>query len=352
MSPAAAPPWRQHVHIIASPDASVIGSTWVLPDGAELTLGRARDTELSIQDPALSRRHLRVSHVGGLVTLLDLRSRNGTRIGKQRLGVAQELVATEVVVRVGATLLHVGRALDVSGDALDPLDRLHDWAARLASTSAGPLLFETADTDGLLRALARRLVGERPLVVGAPAGPGRSVLLNPTARALQQAVAQSADVVAVVERATEPLSRVVGEAATVALPSLRERRDELVRLTRLALPALRRGSAWATWLGLRIDALSTLEVVASRLATLESPTGRDLRRAWSEAPEPAEPPGPAGRQMWRPTREALSAALERFPTVAAAAAHFGRSRRQVYRWIDELGVVRGRGEELLSPPDE
>ena len=54
-------------------------STYPLPSIGTLVLGRARECDIQIVDPSVSRNHARI-RVGGVVTIEDLNSANGTRL--------------------------------------------------------------------------------------------------------------------------------------------------------------------------------------------------------------------------------------------------------------------------------
>ncbi len=332
-------PWRLQLHVVTCPDTSVVGRTWVLAEDAELVLGRSGDADVCLADPKLSRRHLVVRNEAGILTVQDLASRNGTQNGKRRLSEEPEVIGTDAVLRLGSTLLIAGRALDVSGDVLDTTDRLHDWAARQLVLRSSRALVTTPDATSFVSALGRRAAGVCPLVVGAAPPPARQVLLEPSDLTLTQ-LEPHTDAIVVVESATDARLRWAG-GALLELPSLRERRDELVRLTRLRVPSLQRTSAWLTWLGLRLHGTTDFEAARAAVAEVPNASARDVRRLTSE-PEPLR----SGRQMWRPQAQELETALRTFPTIAAVATHFGRTRRQVYRWLDELGVKRPRGSGL------
>ena len=60
-------------------------STHPLPPAGVVTLGRARECEIQIIDPSVSRAHARVRVSGTSVTIEDLGSANGTFLNGQRL---------------------------------------------------------------------------------------------------------------------------------------------------------------------------------------------------------------------------------------------------------------------------
>lgn len=137
------------------------------------------------------------------------------------------------------------------------------------------------------------------------------------------------------------------------VPPLRERRADLL----MWLERLRRG-----WLAERphhdgavlpLDAsrverlllapwpdnLRGLTRCVHRMAMADPQAGlspSDWTALLGEAPAPT-PATPKVRAA-RPTREELVAALERLGTIKAVARHFGRDRRQVYRWLDTYGL--------------
>jgi hypothetical protein len=71
------------------------------------------------------------------------------------------------------------------------------------------------------------------------------------------------------------------------------------------------------------------------LAMLDEPWRRRVIDRGADAPEVLHGP---------PSREELLALLDRFDgNVSLLAKHVGRNRKQVYRWMDDLGVSRGTG---------
>jgi DNA-binding NtrC family response regulator len=86
------------------------GHVIMLPDAPSVTIGRGKDADIRIDEPSLSRVHARLG-LGAHITLEDLGSSNGTRIGGVRLtpgnavlvppGAPIELGGVVVVVHVG-----------------------------------------------------------------------------------------------------------------------------------------------------------------------------------------------------------------------------------------------------------
>jgi len=83
------------------------GRFFVLYDGEELALGRDPDVaDIVLLDAAISRRHCILSKNGGVVTLEDLGSTNGTFVNDRRVREAVELTPSDNV-RVGASRLYM-----------------------------------------------------------------------------------------------------------------------------------------------------------------------------------------------------------------------------------------------------
>ena len=57
----------------------------VLPKGTEFTIGRSPDNTLQLDNLAVSRFHALISHEGSPFYLMDLGSKNGTRLNSKRI---------------------------------------------------------------------------------------------------------------------------------------------------------------------------------------------------------------------------------------------------------------------------
>ena len=164
---------RHHLAVTAGP-----GVGWVVPlrSGA-VVVGRGQDADLSLPDPALSRRHLRVRDRGGRVRIQDLRSANGTRLRRTH---GQPAAGTEP--RVARWTVRVGRRwrpLPVGGRILAGSSvlelRVHPGMVLPADPEQGADL-----TGGLLGRLLLPLlmsVSMLPLLLSGGGGRWRMVLL-------------------------------------------------------------------------------------------------------------------------------------------------------------------------------
>jgi pSer/pThr/pTyr-binding forkhead associated (FHA) protein len=86
-------------------------------DGADLTaihrlgqtetiVGRGTEADFSLTDPSVSKRHIAVRVEGGVYTLVDLESLNGTILNERRLGKgARERLKHLDEIRIGDTRL-------------------------------------------------------------------------------------------------------------------------------------------------------------------------------------------------------------------------------------------------------
>ena len=135
-----ASPARAGFHLlIMSPDAFV---TVPLPESGEVSIGRASDAKVRLEDLLASRRHA-VLHVGPQFFVEDAGSANGTRLRDEPLP-AKHRVAIEPgeAIVIGSTVLMVQQNRSIMGmrrlwshSAFE--GRLEDECARAAATGAG-----------------------------------------------------------------------------------------------------------------------------------------------------------------------------------------------------------------------
>ncbi len=81
------------------------GRHYPLAPGASVTIGRTADSEIHVDDQAVSRRHCTIEAVGDALLVTDLDSVNGTFVNEQLIDRARALPGD--TIRVGATVLNV-----------------------------------------------------------------------------------------------------------------------------------------------------------------------------------------------------------------------------------------------------
>ena len=120
---------------------SVVATSALPPRGA-LILGRSRSADLLIDDRTVSRRHARLVVDDHRITVEDLGSANGTRIGHQPVAGQPTEVAIGQPFHLGAvTLVIEGPAApEPRAAASDPAGRVEELAARLAAGDVSILL--------------------------------------------------------------------------------------------------------------------------------------------------------------------------------------------------------------------
>ncbi|MEZ4265692.1 MAG: sigma 54-interacting transcriptional regulator [Myxococcota bacterium] len=154
---------------------------------------------------------------------------------------------------------------------------------------------------------------------------------------------------------------------TVELPPLRERREDILRLARHFLAA-KPGSGLLfepdvveacllyTW---PFNVRELRQVMRGLAAIRSGPPYKfsqlpDFLRGWRHGPPVKGPrtgsgrafavdsrPPREGRSRHVPREEFVAAMHEHGHNVSAVARHFGRDRKQIYRWIERYGVERG-----------
>ncbi len=61
------------------------GKAFSIPEGAELVIGKGSQANIIVSNPIISRAHAKISFRGGVCTIQDLGSKNGTFVGDQKL---------------------------------------------------------------------------------------------------------------------------------------------------------------------------------------------------------------------------------------------------------------------------
>jgi two-component system, NtrC family, response regulator AtoC len=113
-----------------------------LPPLRSLSIGRDHDCDIVLRDPATSRRHA-LLRVAGEVSIEDLDSRNGTRLGGARLAAGRP------------TPLGLGDSVQIGGAILLLRPRRHrapDWTSTLPRAPA-PGIGQVVSTDPAMRAV-------------------------------------------------------------------------------------------------------------------------------------------------------------------------------------------------------
>ncbi len=129
--------------------------------GSELTIGRAAN-DLSVDDPAISRRHAVFRLVGDALEVEDLGSRNGTLVNGERIAATRPLAAGDTV-ELGSTVIEV-EAVPTGTEPVEENDR-SAALTRVASAGLEPAapaksdLLEEADELRPVTALFADVVG-------------------------------------------------------------------------------------------------------------------------------------------------------------------------------------------------
>ena len=103
-----------------------------------ITIGRAPDNLIIIEDPSVSGRHAQLERSGELYRLKDLESTNGTRVN----GIPIKETALRFDDRIRFGGVEARFESDTRGS--QPLPELGEIAAKPAETSAAPVDFENA----------------------------------------------------------------------------------------------------------------------------------------------------------------------------------------------------------------
>jgi len=84
-----------------------------LDDGAEVTLGRAAEATVRVSDVKASRAHARFVRTGGVLRLIDLGSRNGTRLNGENVGGQTRTLGSGDLVHIGRVEILVAETAGV-----------------------------------------------------------------------------------------------------------------------------------------------------------------------------------------------------------------------------------------------
>jgi transcriptional regulator with AAA-type ATPase domain len=130
-----------------------------LTAGATVSIGRAPECDLVVQDPSVSRRHA-LLHVGDCVELEDLGSANGTELAGERLASGRRRKVRDAeAIFIGSTALFIAPAESPPVARAEP---------------AGPLA--APSLRGLYRLAARFAAAPLPVLILGETGTGKDVL--------------------------------------------------------------------------------------------------------------------------------------------------------------------------------
>jgi len=129
-----------------------------VPAGGAVAFGRDADCDVVLDEPKVSRRHMRVSRQGSLLTLTDLGSTNGTRLNGVVLRDAERRLVGGDVIGLGQSEITVA-ATAASGIATGVTSRLELELGRLAQSGDEATLLRIdvppdANADALLGELS------------------------------------------------------------------------------------------------------------------------------------------------------------------------------------------------------
>lgn len=221
-------------------------------------------------------------------------------------------------------------------------------------------LDEVGDLPAMLQPRLLRVLEQKEV---APVGATRPVPVD-----VRIVAATNADLeLAVVEGRFRPDLYARLRDWTVELPPLRERREDILRLARHFLGGPARGEGplfdqdvveaclLYTW---PFNVRELRQVMRGLSAIRSGPPYRfsqlpDFLRGWRHGPPVKGPRAGAGREVAvagvpagdgrrrQVSREEFAAAMhEHGGNVSAVARHFGRDRKQIYRWMERYGVAR------------
>ena len=143
--------------------------THMLPEEGMLTIGRAPEASIRVEDASVSRLHARL-HVGQLLRVEDLGSANGTRIGGNRLPPNEPTpVPPGQVVEVGSSWMMVANA-PLSGSTVAPaID-----AAETTGDKSGLVIVDDA-MRSLHRLIERAAISDISILLLGETGVGKEV---------------------------------------------------------------------------------------------------------------------------------------------------------------------------------
>ncbi len=133
-----------------------------LPDEGDLVVGRGDECGLRLEDPKISRKHLRFELAGDRAVVTDLESQNGTFVNGARLEGSHRLVSGDVI-EIGRSAL-VFHSAPGSEGAETSFDRLqseleHELARAVRSGRALAVIAIEGTSETVLTVIGEELVG-------------------------------------------------------------------------------------------------------------------------------------------------------------------------------------------------
>jgi DNA-binding NtrC family response regulator len=153
-------------------------TTHMLPEEGTLTLGRAPDASIRVDDSSVSRLHARL-HLGAVIRVEDLASANGTRVGGMRLRANQPTpVPPGQVVEIGSSWMMIANApLTGSTTTTGPAEPIAppEAPAEAAGGKDGLVVLDEAMRN-LERVVERAAVADISILLLGETGVGKEVL--------------------------------------------------------------------------------------------------------------------------------------------------------------------------------
>jgi diguanylate cyclase (GGDEF)-like protein len=221
-----------------------------IPDGGEVSFGRSRTCTVRIDRERVSRNHARIRRDGPELTLEDLGSRNGTRVGGVRIdgqvtlssgdeiGIGPATVVVSITSRA-ARRANVGSTSYLEERLAAEADRGLRYHRKL-----GLIMMRLEGNDELVDAAVERISANiRPMDVIADYGPDELAVLLPeldqsNCEEVARRLAREARMAHMAELASSPVSVRVGIAV---FPTHGTQPGELITRARDALRAARTG---------------------------------------------------------------------------------------------------------------
>jgi two-component system, NtrC family, response regulator AtoC len=139
-----------------------------LPETGDLVLGRSEQADVRIEDPSVSRRHA-VLHLGPPLSIEDLGSANGTRVGERELAKGERYpIQAGEAIELGSVIVLVHRARKGSNATASP-------ATAIASADGAPIILSGTMRE-LERVVERIAGGDISVLLLGETGVGKEVM--------------------------------------------------------------------------------------------------------------------------------------------------------------------------------